>query len=81
MATKNISITEEAYSRLANLKRNNESFSEIIVRVTGKANLRDFFGALSKKKADELADSINKKREENRMLSGIRYKRLTKELK
>jgi len=81
MATKNISITEEAYDRLSNLKKKNESFSEIIVRVTGKANLRDFFGIISKKKADEVSNNIKKSREENRKLSEIRYKKLIRGLK
>ena len=81
MATKNISITEEAYDRLSNLKKKNESFSEIIVRVTGKANLRDFFGIISKKKADEVSNNIKKSRVENRKLSEIRYKKLIRGLK
>ncbi len=81
MATKNISITEEAYNRLANLKKKNESFSEIIIKVTGKANLRDFFGIISKKKADEVSNNIKKSREENRKLSEIRYKKLIRGLK
>ena len=81
MATKNISITEEAYDRLSNLKKKNESFSEIIIKVTGKANLRDFFGIISKKKADEVSNNIKKSREENRKLSEIRYKKLIRGLK
>jgi len=81
MATKNISITEEAYDRLSNLKKKNESFSEIIIKVTGKANLRDFFGIISKKKADEVSNNIKKSRVENRKLSEIRYKKLIRGLK
>lgn len=76
MATKNISITEEAYRRLFCLKKKNESFSEIIVRITGKTNLRDFFGALSKENALELENNINKRRKENKKLSENRYKNL-----
>ena len=63
MATKNISITEEAYRRLANLRRKNESFSEIIIEMTGKrAKLREFHGILSKETADAIEKSIAKAR-------------------
>lgn len=79
MATKNISITEEAYRRLFCLKKKNESFSEIIVKITGKINLRDFFGTLSKESASELEDNINKRRKENKRLSDNRYKNIQRE--
>jgi len=58
MATKHISITEEAYARLARLREKNESFSEIINRVTGKQSLMEFAGVLSKESADELERHI-----------------------
>jgi predicted CopG family antitoxin len=67
MATKNISITEEAYKRLASLKKANESFSEIIVRITGKADLEKFFGILSNKAADAIEKSIIDRRTENKI--------------
>ncbi len=54
MATRNISITDEAYRRLANLKRNNESFSLVINRLTGKHGLRELFGVLSTWEGDAL---------------------------
>ena len=44
MATKNISITEEAYVRLAGLRRGSESFFEIIKRVTHARNIMQFAG-------------------------------------
>jgi len=34
MATKNITITEDAYERLRVLKREDESFSDLVVRLT-----------------------------------------------
>ena len=62
MATKNISITEEAYVRLANLRRGKESFSEIINRLTNKRRLLDFAGVLSEQSAETIEGHIMKRR-------------------
>jgi len=35
MATKTISLTEEAYQRLREMKRDEESFTDVVLRVTG----------------------------------------------
>ena len=53
MATKTISITEDAYGRLAAMKDMHESFSDVILRTTKKVPLSSFAGALS-------SDTINK---------------------
>ena len=62
MATKNISITEEAYARLAALRRDRESFSEIIKRITHARNIMQFAGILSKSSADTLEKTITRQR-------------------
>lgn len=62
MATKTISITEEAYERLAAKKREKESFSDVINRMTNKIHLRDFFGILNKHDAERLEDAIREAR-------------------
>ncbi len=62
MATKNISITEEAYARLAVLRRGRESFSEIIKRITHARNIMQFAGILSKSSADALEQTISRQR-------------------
>ncbi len=66
MATKTISITEEAYSRLASKKHGKESFSEVINRITNKVSLLNFAGILSKEDADKLEEEIKKGRELSR---------------
>lgn len=35
MATKTITVTEEAYERLRAMKRGDESFTDVLLRVTG----------------------------------------------
>ncbi|MEF8801989.1 MAG: antitoxin VapB family protein [Halolamina sp.] len=46
MGTKNISLKEEAYERLRALKRENESFSDVVLRIT-ESDRWSGFGALS----------------------------------
>ena len=81
MGTKTISITDDAYMRFASLKKENESFSMIIERVTGKKKLKDFFGVLLKETADELESVIKGGRKEHRKMRELRMKKIGKELK
>ncbi len=62
MSTKTISITEEAYDRLDSRKKERESFSEVIKRLTGKRSLTEFAGIFSKEEAAELEKNIRKGR-------------------
>ena len=83
MATKNISITEDAYKILAMRKRENESFSKVIVReMGGRGNakkLKEFFGVLSKEAGDALESSIKEGRIIHREMHKKRIERLQKE--
>ncbi len=45
MASKNITVTEDAYDRLKALKREDESFSELVVRLTESTDPMDFAGS------------------------------------
>jgi len=79
MATKNISITEEAYKRLANLRKGNESFSEIIVKVTKKDNWRNYFGSMPGESGKKFEKAILDGRKLHAKLHAERNKRLIKE--
>ena len=76
MGTKTISISDDAYKRLANLRRENESFSVIIKRITNKRKLDDFYGVLSKASSDRFEKAIKQSRKESRKLHSLRNKRL-----
>ena len=62
MTSKNISITEDVYNKLIKIKGENESFSELFLRLLNiqKKSLEKSFGAwqLSKKEKEEIWDDI-----------------------
>lgn len=75
MATKTITIMEDAYELLLRQKEEGESFSEVLRRVLHKqdkrAQLESVFGAWS----DETAKDVKKSIEEGRKRSRERAKR------
>ncbi|MHB8702401.1 MAG: antitoxin VapB family protein [Nitrososphaerales archaeon] len=58
MGTKNISISEEAYSRLAARKMPKESFTDVINRLTEKKSILELAGLLSAGESEELTVEI-----------------------
>ena len=61
MGSKNISITDEAYDALSNEKRKDESFTEIILRLTrSKGKLVDCLGTwkMSDKEEERIFERI-----------------------
>lgn len=63
MGTKSLTITEEAYERLKEHKREGESFTETILRLTGEdRDLLKGFGAMSE--VDGFRDAVDSTRGE-----------------
>ncbi|QSW98580.1 antitoxin VapB family protein [Haloterrigena alkaliphila] len=63
MATKSLTITEEAYDRLREHKREGESFTETILRLTDRdRDVMKGFGAM--RDADGIRDAVDSTRGE-----------------
>ena len=57
MGTKSLTITDEAYERLQEHKRDDESFTETILRLTGaQRDLMEGFGAMGD--VEEFRDAV-----------------------
>lgn len=66
MPTRTISITEEAYERLKAKKEKNESFTDVINRVTGKRDIMEFAGILSDEEGEKLEAYVKERRRASR---------------
>ena len=76
MGSKNISISDEAYLRLSELKSRNESFTDVINRLTKKTNILDLKGIIK----EEEGGSLEKNIKNLRKASGKRMDRIKKEI-
>ena len=65
MGSRDISVSEEAYQRLAALKRPNESFTQVINRLTQKRSMLELSGTLSEQDAAEIIENINNLRKDS----------------
>jgi len=61
--SKSIRLSEDAYERLAAHKREDETFSEVVLRLAGERSLLELAGVLSDEEADALRDAVDERRE------------------
>ena len=61
--SKSIRLSEEAYERLNAHKREDETFSEVVLRLAGERSLLELAGILSDEEADALRDAVDERRE------------------
>ena len=66
MGTKTISLADDAYERLRAAKREGESFSDVVRRLTSRATLSDYHGALSEETTTEIERAIRDRRDAHR---------------
>lgn len=64
--SKSIRLSNEAYERLKARKREDETFSEIVLRLAGERSLSELAGVLSDEQADSVEDAIEERRERRR---------------
>lgn len=64
MAYKTISLSEEAYEILKNAKKENESFSQVVIRLASRRSLDAFVGCISKESVEKLSDAMETFRKE-----------------
>ncbi len=74
MTVKTITITESAYESLRHIKTSNESFSDVITKLTRKKSLLDFFGTISKQQGESLEKTLLASRKKQGKLQEERTK-------
>ena len=66
MGVRTLTVTDAAYERLAALKRPGESFTDVILRLTGRRSLTELADAFSPGEARSLAEAMLAARDERR---------------
>lgn len=61
--SKSIRLSEEAYERLAAHKGDDETFSDVVLRLAGERSLLDLAGVLTDEETDALRDAVTERRE------------------
>jgi predicted CopG family antitoxin len=75
--SKSIRLSEDAYERLAAHKRENETFSDVVLRLAGERSLTELAGVLD----DDEADAMRAAVEERRARHGDDLETLTDEMR
>ncbi|MBX0286663.1 antitoxin VapB family protein [Haloarcula salinisoli] len=61
--SKSIRLSEDAYERLAAHKRDDETFSEVVLRLAGERSLLELAGILSDEEAESLRAAVDERRD------------------
>ena len=64
--SKSIRLSEEAYERLDAHKRDDETFSEVVLRLAGERSLLELAGILTDDEADALEAAVKERRARRR---------------
>ena len=64
MGTKNIAISEGAYQRLRALKKEGESFTNVIERITRSDSILELAGVLSKREGRDVRKRVQELRDQ-----------------
>ncbi|XGI82775.1 antitoxin VapB family protein [Halorutilales archaeon Cl-col2-1] len=81
MGTKTISLSDDAYEKLKAEKKEGESFSDVVRRLTSKnISLRDFHGILSEGSAEEIREVVQKRRQDRQEIREQRRENLVERL-
>jgi predicted CopG family antitoxin len=62
MGTKTVRLDEDVYERVRSQKREDETFSEAIDRLTGGSSLLDLEGTLDDEEAEDVREAIEESR-------------------
>ena len=61
--SKSIRLSEAAYDRLAAHKRDDETFSEVVLRLAGERSLTELAGVLDDDEAEDVRAAIEERRD------------------
>lgn len=62
MGNRTIPLADDAYERLKDEKREDESFSDVVRRLTDDVTISEYYGTLSDETADELDELVTERR-------------------
>jgi predicted CopG family antitoxin len=66
MGTETIRLDDEAYERIAERKREGESFSDVVKRIAGERSLLELAGVLTDEETETMRETIDARRERSR---------------
>jgi len=64
--SKSIRLSEDAYERLAAHKREDETFSDVVLRLAGERSLLELAGILSDDEANAMREALEERRTRRR---------------